>query len=60
MDNICIFLRFIFVFVLLFEGSVEETGVSGDTRCCMLEGQNTMMILTEDTQRVIKMLRRKI
>ena len=48
------------MFVLLCDGSVEETAVSGDKRCWMVEGQNTMMILTEETQMMIKILRRKI
>ena len=34
--------------------------MSGDKQCWMVEGQNTMMILTQDTQRMIKLLRRKI
>ena len=60
MENICIFLGLIFVSFSFCEGSIHEKSVSCDKRCWMVEGQNTMMILTQETQRMIKLLRRKI
>merc|ERR1711892_14126 len=42
------------------EHEEEQTALSGDKRCWLVEGENAMMVLTTETQNMIQVLRRRI